>query len=100
MLDILKLTKSPRANKRLRIFVKQGDIEKTFDFGLDTGSTYIDNGDKSKREAYRKRHYANKKEKQLIDTLTPSPALFSYYLLWGDSENITENIIALEKLFR
>tara|TARA_R110000868_G_scaffold77752_1_gene222478 strand:- start:53 stop:361 length:309 start_codon:yes stop_codon:yes gene_type:complete len=98
MLDVLQLTNSPRAKKRFRILIKEGDIERSFDFGLQDGQTYTDNGDKAKRDAYRKRHYANKKEKELIDNLIPSPALFSYYLLWGDSQNITENIIALEKL--
>ena len=98
MLDVLELTNSPRAKKRFRILIKEGDRENIYHFGLETGSTYIDNGDKAKRDAYRKRHYANKKEKELIDNLIPSPALFSYYLLWGDSPNITKNILALEKL--
>jgi len=99
MIEILELINSPRANKRFRVMINQDGKVKHFDFGLDTGHTYIDHADSAKREAYRKRHYANKKENELIDNLIPSPALFSYYLLWGDSEDIIENIVALQKLF-
>ena len=70
---------------------------KYYDFGLDGGSTYLDNKDKTKRDNYRRRHYAQ--EKKLIDNLIPSPALFSYYILWGNSSDITENIRALNKMF-
>jgi hypothetical protein len=42
------------------------------------------------------RHYANKKEKELIDNFIPSPALFSAYLLWY-SPNLRDNIEWLNK---
>jgi hypothetical protein len=99
MIEILEVINSPRQNKRFRVMINQDGKVKHYDFGLDTGSTYIDHTDNAKRDAYRKRHYANKKEKELIDNLIPSPALFSAALLWGDSEDITENIVALQKLF-
>ena len=70
---------------------------KYYDFGLEGGSTYLDHKDKTKRDNYRRRHYAQ--EKKLIDNLIPSPALFSYYILWGNSSDITENIRALNKMF-
>jgi hypothetical protein len=92
---IIKIIDSPLKNKRFRVFL---DNYKHFDFGLKNGSTFIDHFDKQKRLNYRKRHYGNKKEKYLIDNLIPSPALFSYYLLWGDSNNLFENIDELNKL--
>ena len=98
-IEIIELTESTRPNKRLRIVINEDGEEKTYHFGFDGGSTYIDHQDKEKRSAYRKRHYANKKEKQLIDNLIPSPALFSYKLLWGDSPDITDNIVDLQKKF-
>jgi len=72
------------------------DDGKYYDFGLEFGRTYIDHKDKIKRENYRKRHYAQ--EKKLIDNLIPSPSLFSWALLWGDSTNIHENIKELNKM--
>ena len=99
-MEIIDLTSSPRQGKRFSISIREDDGKtRTYHFGLDIGSTYIDHQDKAKREAYRKRHYANKKEKYLIDNNIPSPALFSYKLLWGDSSNLTENIISLQKEF-
>ena len=98
-IDILDVVSSPKPYKRFRIKIKEGDKIKHFDFGLDTGSTYIDHKDKQKREAYRKRHYANRSEKRLIDNLIPSPALFSYYLLWGNSTDFFENLNKLQAEF-
>ena len=99
MIEILEVINSPRQNKRFRVMINQDGKVKHYDFGLDTGSTYIDHADDAKREAYWKRHLGNPKEEELITHLVPSPALFSAALLWGDSEDITENIVALQKLF-
>ena len=55
MYKIIKLVKSPRKNKRFRVYLQN---DKYFDFGLDGGNTYIDHGNKKKRDNYRKRHYA------------------------------------------
>jgi hypothetical protein len=64
---------------------------------LEDGETYIDHQDPKKRENYRKRHLGNKIERNRIEKLIPSPALFSYKLLWGDSPDLLENIIDLQK---
>jgi hypothetical protein len=74
--------------------------DKKYYFGSPTGSTYIDHGDKLKRENYRKRHYANPTEKYRIDNLIHSPSLFSMYLLWGDSRDIFKNLNTLNKLMK
>jgi hypothetical protein len=76
------------------------DNGKHYDFGLDTGETYIDHGDKQKRMAYWKRHIKNHNEQQLIDNLVPSPALFSATLLWGKSTNLDSNIKYLNEQWR
>ena len=93
MYKIIKLVKSPRKNKRFRVYLEN---DKYYDFGLDTWNTYIDHGNKKKRDNYRKRHYAQ--ERKLIDSLTPTPALYSYYLLWGDSTDINKNIEKLNRM--
>lgn len=92
----MELYLSDRPNKRF-VIVFEG---KRYYFGSPTGSTYIDHGDKLKRENYRKRHYANPTEKYRIDNLIHSPALFSMYLLWGDSTNINTNLKTLNKLMK
>ena len=94
---IVKIINSPLKTKRFRVFL---DNNKHYDFGLKNGNTFIDHFDEKKRLNYRKRHYGNKKEKYLIDNLIPSASLMSYYLLWGDSNNLFENIDALNKLLK
>ena len=98
-IEILEITPSPKPHKRFRIKIQEGEKIKQYDFGLDTGQTYIDHKDKAKRSAYWKRHYANKTEKRLIDNFIPSPALFSAFLLWGNSTSLKRNIKDLQEEF-
>ena len=102
-IQILDLEASQKPYKRFRIKIREGDeniaVIKVYDFGLDTGMTYLDHEDKNKRDAYWKRHCGNKKEKQLIENLIPSPSLFSARLLWGNSTDIMENMVELQKDF-
>jgi hypothetical protein len=65
---------------------------KRIKFGAPGGSTYLDHGDKKKRENYWKRHMANPVEKYRIENLIPSAALLSAYLLWGESTDLSENV--------
>jgi hypothetical protein len=97
MVKIIEVIDSPRKGKRFRAILNDG---KKIDFGLDTGSTYIDHHDKQKRLAYIARHLGNLREKRLIDSLTPSPALFSLALLWGQHTDIDDNIKALNRHFK
>ena len=92
---IITVQNSPRKNKRLRIYLEDGDY---FDFGLKDGSTYIDHQNKSKRYNYWARHMANPRERELINNLTPSPALYSAYILWGLYPSIQDNIDYLNSI--
>lgn len=94
---IERIEKSPVKHKRFRVFLNNG---KHFDFGLDTGSTYIDHHDVTLRNNYVKRHFANKIERRLIENLVPSPALFSMFLLWGQFTDLEKNIEFLNNLFK
>jgi len=91
-MKIMKIIKSPHKNKRYRIILDNNDY---YDFGLLNGSTYIDHHNVKLRDNYKKRHYVL--EKKFIDNYIPSPALFSYYILWGDSIDINKNINTLNK---
>ena len=93
---IVEIEKSKRKNKCFRVILDNG---KAYDFGLDTGETYINHNDKTKRLNYRKRYLGNETEKKLINNLIPSPSLFSYYLLWGEYDDIMKNIIYLNNLW-
>lgn len=91
---ISSVENSPLKTKRFRVLLDNG---KHYDFGLRSGSTYLDHQDKTKRDNYRKRHLANPLEKARIENYTPSPATFSYHLLWGDSTDLTKNVKALNR---
>ena len=94
-IKIIKIEPSENQDKRFKLTLNNS---KTYNFGLQGGHTFIDHHDKKIRAAYRARHYAA--EKEFIDDLKPSPALFSYFLLWGSSTSIEKNIRSLNKMFR
>jgi hypothetical protein len=82
---------STRINKRYQAVFNNG---KTIHFGLRGGSTYIDHGDKIKRENYIKRHAVNE------DFSNPySAGSLSRWLLWGDYKTLDENHKAFMKKF-
>jgi len=58
---------------------------KTIHFGLKGGSTYIDNGDKIKRENYINRHKKNE------DWTKVNAGSLSRFLLWGDYTTLEQN---------
>lgn len=95
-MKIISISESPKKNKRFRVFLDDG---RHFDFGLKNPKygTYIDHHDKQKRLNYISRHLANYNEKKLIDSITPSAALFSMMLLWGESTDLYENIEILNE---
>lgn len=98
-IEIEELINSTRKNKRFAITLTEDGKTTTYHFGSKNSKTFIDHGDENKRNAYLARHIANKKEKKLIETLTPSPALFSAKLLWGQTIDIISNLIGLQKEF-
>jgi len=94
---IVKIDYSPLKNKRFRATMNDN---RTIDFGLKKGQTFLDHHSTSLREAYHLRHYANKTEKQLIDNLISSPSLLSYYLLWGPTTSLRRNVELLNALWK
>jgi hypothetical protein len=94
-MKIINVIPSTKKNKKYTAILSTG---KEIDFGLDGSQTYLDHKDETKRLNYWKRHYVGR-EKDLLNTLTPSPALFSLLLLWGKSSNLEENIKLLNELW-
>ena len=68
--------------KRYKVVINN----KTYHFGQKGGSTYIDHGDKKKRDAYIKRHKVNE------DWTKVNAGSLSRWILWGNSTNIKNNI--------
>ena len=96
-MKIINIIKSNRKNKRFLVQLDNGD---EYHFGLKDGSTYIVHHNKDKRYNFWARHYGNDKERQLIDNLEPSNAVFSAYLLWGKYTNLEKNVKWLNNLFK
>jgi hypothetical protein len=99
MIEILELINSPKPAKRFRIIVEQDGVQKHYDFGAKNGSTFIDEGNLVKRTNFRKRHLANNTERERITGLIPSPALFSFRILWGNHTDLFDNVVDLQKDF-
>jgi len=75
---------------------KGGKVIKITHFGQRNPKkgTYIDHGDKKSRSAFRARH------KKDLDTKDFKRAGYlSYFLLWGDSNNLNKNIELYKKKF-
>jgi hypothetical protein len=67
---------------------------KTVHFGSEGGRTYIDEGNKAKRDAYLKRHIVNENWNDPF-----SPGSLSRYLLWGEYTSLEKNQKAFMKKF-
>ena len=79
----MKILPSTRKGKRFMVKYENGKI---VHFRLDGGKTYIDEGNKAKREAYLKRHSKNENWDDPY-----SAGSLSRWLLWGDSTDLETN---------
>jgi hypothetical protein len=95
--QIVSVTKSSKKGKKLKATLNDG---KVINFGSSTSETFVEGASQKKRENYLKRHLANTTEKRLIENLKPSPALLSADLLWGETNNLNQNIKMLNKRLR
>ena len=87
----MKISLSTRKGKRFMVKFSNGTV---VHFGQAGGKTYIDEGDKAKREAYLKRH------KEREDWNDPySAGALSRWLLWGASPDLETNHTAFMKRF-
>jgi len=93
----MKLVKVEKSNdgktKFIAHFDENGKISKV-KFGIEGSNSYIDGADIKTRDAYRARHKR--------DIVNPDPTTkgnLSYWITWGDSQNIQENIKAYKKKF-
>jgi hypothetical protein len=85
------IQKSTRAGKRYMATYANG---KVVHFGQAGGKTYIDEGDKMKRQAYLARHEKNENWSDPF-----SAGSLSRYLLWGDTTSLDANHQAFMRKF-
>lgn len=88
----MKIQPSTRKGKRFMVTFENG---KNVHFGQAGGQTYIDEGDKMKRDAYLKRHQSRENWNDPY-----SSGALSRWLLWGNSTNLEANHIAFMKKFK
>ena len=91
------IKKSPKKDKKLRAIFKDrdGKVIKQTDFGAKGMSDFTIHKDKERRARYRKRH------KKDLDTKDFKRAGYlSYYVLWGDSSNLSDAIKDYKKRFK
>ena len=101
-MKLISIKKSDRENKKYmaKFCMCKGESKccdkdkKIVHFGQKGSSTYIDHKDDKKKDAYLARH------KKDLETKDPTKAGYlSYYILWGDSKSIRENIKSFKKRF-
>jgi len=85
------------SDKPTKRFIVVFDNKKYY-FSQPNAFTYIDGATEKVRDNYRKRHLGNKNERYKIENLVHSPALFSYYITWGDSRDPIKNLATLNRL--
>ena len=96
----MKIVKAePKTGKRFTAIFrlhKGGPVIKITHFGQRNPKqgTYIDHGDKKKRDAYRARHKRDLETKDF-----KRAGYLSYFLLWGDSPSLIKNIEDYKKKF-
>lgn len=87
----MKLVRSPNPEKKWRAEFDDGTHT---DFGLAGADDYTLTGDKDARMRFRIRH------KKDLRTRDPKRAGYlSYYLLWGESTSLAENLAAYKRRF-
>jgi hypothetical protein len=87
----MKLIKSPHPEKKWRAIFSDGTHT---DFGDATAQDFTQHGNKDRRDAYRSRHRKD------LDTNDPTRAgWLSFYLLWGPSASLEQNLSAYRRRF-
>ena len=87
--------KSSKAGKKyMAIFTRDNGRTKTTHFGQATADDYTKTKDKDQRKRYRDRH-----QKDLSTGDYMRAGFLSYYLLWGNSTSMRENLKSYKKRF-
>lgn len=99
-MEIMSIEELEDKPKRFKVITLEWGKKRVYQFGQPNGFTYIDGASKDIRKNYLLRHMANETEAYLINNNIPSPALFSAKLLWGNSNDLIENINNLNEILK
>ena len=89
------IKKSNKSGKKfMAVFTRDNGRTKTTHFGAAGMKDYTLTGDKERRRLYRNRH-----RKDLTTNDPTRAGYLSYYILWGDSKSIRENIKSYKKRY-
>ena len=95
-MKLLLVKKSVKADKKyMAIFELDDGRKRVTHFGAKGMDDYTLTGDKNQRRRYRARH-----ERDLRTNDPTRAGYLSYYLLWGDSTSLKENIKKYKKMFK
>ncbi len=91
----VKISKSNKEGKKLMaVFTMDNGRTKTTHFGSAGMDDYTKTKDKEQRKRYRQRH------KKDLQTKDPTRAGYlSWYILWGESTSLRDNISSYKKRF-
>jgi ABC-type sulfate transport system substrate-binding protein len=93
-MKLLKIGKSDKPDKKLMATFETEGRTKTTHFGSKGMDDYTITKDKEQRDRYRQRH------KKDLDTKDPTRAGYlSWFILWGDSTKMKENIKTFKNKF-
>lgn len=97
-MKLLRVEKSPAIDNKHKfyaIFYDEKGKTKTVKFGTKKGFTYVDGAGPEIRDQYRARHKADVKDNN--DPM--SKGNLSWFITWGESQDVDENIAAYRKRF-
>ena len=94
MVKLISIKESDKPDKKLMATFETDGRTKTTHFGSKGMDDYTITKDKEQRDRYRQRH------KKDLDTKDPTRAGYlSWFILWGDSTKIKENIKTFKNKF-
>ena len=94
MVKLISIKESDKPDKKLMATFETEGRTKTTHFGSKGMDDYTITKDKEQRDRYRQRH------KKDLDTKDPTRAGYlSWYILWGDSTKMKENIKTFKNKF-
>jgi hypothetical protein len=97
-MKLLAIERSTAPGKKLMaVFKTDTDRTRTIHFGAAGMDDYLHTHDKEQRDRYRSRHA--KDLRTAASRTGVSAGALSYYILWGDSTSMSQNISSYKKRF-
>ena len=96
-IEILEVIACNDDDFKFRVLLNHYGSKKSIYFGSLTDTFFIENGDKDLKKGWIDKKMNVLNNRHIIDELRICPFLFEYFILFGDSNNIIDNIISFNK---